>query len=304
MIDYFYDVADKSPIEICELARNSKIDIAIDLCGFTENARPEIFALRSAPIQIGYIGYLGGLGVSYMDYIIADKIIIPPDHQNFYSEQVLYLPSYQANDSRRKCGERVFTRSEFGISENQFVFCNLNNAYKITKTIFECWLRILDSVPNSILMLFGENPYAVENLKRFAKAKGISPTRLIFLERLPREDYLSQYRVVDLFLDTYPYNAGTTASDALWMGVPVITLQGSSFSSRVASSLLANLDLTELIHNSLSSYECQALELASEPDKLHALKQKLTRNLDTKPLFDTKQFVRNLEIALINIQKN
>ena len=302
--DHFYDVSDKTSIEIAKLARASKIDIAIDLCGFTENARTEIFALRSAPIQIGYIGYLGSMGVSYMDYIIADEVIIPPKLQKFYSEKILYLPTYQANDSLRKCGERVFTKSEFGISESQFVFCNLNNVYKITQSIFESWLRILDSVPNSVLMLFRENPYAEENLKITAKEKGIDSTRLIFLERLPREDYLSQYKVVDLFLDTFPYNAGATASDALWMGVPVITLQGSSFSSRIASSLLTHLDLTELIHSSLSTYEGQAIELASKPAQLDALRKKLTRNLSSKPLFNSKLFVKHLDVALINVQRN
>ena len=301
--DHFIDVADKTPYEISLLAREAQIDIAVDLCGYTENARTEIFSLRAAPIQIGYIGFLGTMGSEYMDYLVADEIIIPKELREFYSEKIIYLPSYQSNDSKRSSGEKTFSKSDFGISENQFIFCNLNNVYKITKPIFNSWLRILSQVENSVLLLYSENPWATENLKKQAIEYGINPARLIFAGHVPRADYLAQYAITDLFLDTYPYNAGTTASDALWMGVPVVTLQGRSFPSRVASSLLVNLNLPELIHQSIESYEAQAIELAKNPIKLSTLKNKLRANRLTEPLFNTKLFTQRLEQALINVHR-
>lgn len=301
--DYFIDVADKTPYEICILAREAKIDIAIDLCGYTENARTEIFSLRAAPIQISYIGFLGTMGSQYIDYLIADEVIAPNDLRKFYSEKIIYLPSYQPNDSKRSSGTKIVTKSELGIAGNQFVFCNLNNVYKITESIFNSWLRILNKVENSVLLLYSENPWATENLKKYAIKKGTSSDRFIFVGHLPRPDYLAQYAIADLFLDTYPYNAGTTASDALWMNVPVITLQGSSFPSRVASSLLTHLNLPELIHQSIESYEAQAIELATDPIKLSALKNKLAANRLTEPLFNTSLFTKSLESALINAQE-
>lgn len=222
--DHFIEVADKTPHEICLIAREAQIDIAIDLCGFTENARTEIFSLRAAPVQISYIGFLGTMGAEYIDYLIADEVIIPKDLRGHYSEKIIYLPSYQSNDSKRSSGERIFTKSELGITESQFVFCNLNNVYKITEPIFNSWLRILSKVENSVILLYSENPWATDNLRKCATKEGINPARLIFTGHLPRADYLAQYAIADLFLDTYPYNAGTTASDALWMNLPVITL--------------------------------------------------------------------------------
>jgi predicted O-linked N-acetylglucosamine transferase (SPINDLY family) len=295
--DHFIDVADKTPYEICLLAREAQIDVAIDLCGFTENAKTEIFSLRAAPVQISYIGFLGTMGAEYIDYLIADEVIIPKDFRRFYSEKIIYLPSYQSNDSRRSSGEKIFTKSELGITENQFVFCNLNNVYKITEPIFNSWLRILSKVENSVFLLYSENPWASDNLRECAIKQGINPARLLFTSYLPREDYLAQYAIADLFLDTYPYNAGTTASDALWMSLPVITLQGNSFPSRVASSLLVNLDLPELIHQSIESYEDQAIELAKNPTKLNDLKIKLASNRLKEPLFNTSLFTRRLEQA-------
>jgi predicted O-linked N-acetylglucosamine transferase (SPINDLY family) len=295
--DHFIDVADKTPCEICLLAREAKIDIAIDLCGFTENARTEIFSLRAAPIQISYIGFLGTMGTDYIDYLIADEVIVPKELRKFYSEKIIYLPSYQSNDSKRSAGTKIFIKSELGISENQFVFCNLNNVYKITESIFNSWLRILSKVEHSVILLYSENPWATDNLRKYATKHGINPARLLFTSHLPREDYLAQYAIADLFLDTYPYNAGTTASDALWMSLPVITLQGNSFPSRVASSLLVNLGLPELIHQSIESYEDQAIELAKHPTKLNDLKIKLAANRLKEPLFNTSLFTRRLEQA-------
>jgi len=296
--DHFIDVTDQSPIEIAALSREMNIDVAIDLCGFTENARTEIFALRAAPIQISYIGFLGTMGSDYIDYLIADEVIIPQHLRQFYSEKIIYLPSYQANDSRRAASSRHFSKADFGIQENQFVFCNLNNVYKITEEVFNSWMVILKDVPNSVMLLYAENPIAAENLKRQAIKSGIDSKRLVFAERLPRPDYLARYHIADLFLDTFPYNAGTTASDALWMDVPVITLQGESFTSRVASSLLTHLDLPELIHRSISEYQEQAIALGTFPDRLKDLKNKLINNKLNTPLFNSRIFVHNLEKAL------
>jgi predicted O-linked N-acetylglucosamine transferase (SPINDLY family) len=295
--DHFIDVADKTSQEIGLMAREAQIDIAIDLCGFTENARTEIFSLRAAPVQISYVGFLGTMGAEYIDYLIADEVIIPKDLRKFYSEKIMYLPSYQSNDSQRSAGTKEFTKSELGIAENQFVFCNLNNVYKITEPIFNSWLRILSKVENSALLLYSENAWATDNLRNCATKQCINPARLIFTSHLPRADYLAQYAIADLFLDTYPYNAGTTASDALWMGLPVITLQGNSFPSRVASSLLTNLNLPELIHHSIESYEVQAIELASNPIKLNTLKNTLEQNRLIEPLFNIKLFTKHLEQA-------
>jgi predicted O-linked N-acetylglucosamine transferase (SPINDLY family) len=293
--DHFIDVADKTPLEICQLSRETNIDIAIDLSGFTENARTEIFALRAAPIQISYIGFLGTMGTQYIDYLIADEIIIPVHLRKFYSEKIIYLPSYQANDSKRAPSAKIFSKSDLGIKDNQFVFCNLNNVYKITPLVFKSWMKILDLVPDSVLMLYAENSWAMENLKRQAMNQGINPNRLIFIGHLPRAEYLSRYAVADLFLDTYPYNAGTTASDALWMGLPVLTLQGESFASRVASSLLVNLHLVELIQHSTADYEAQAVKLANQPNTLQLIKDSLAKTRSSAPLFNTNRFIKNLE---------
>jgi protein O-GlcNAc transferase len=295
--DHFIDVGDKNPYEICTLSRELKIDIAIDLCGYTENARTEIFALRAAPIQVGYIGFLGTMGANYFDYLIADEVIIPPHLRKFYSEKIMYLPSYQANDSMRASGLTVFSKADFGIQEEQFVFCNLNNVYKINEAIFDSWLNILSKTPDSVMLLYSENASAVDNLTHYAITRQVDPSRLKFVERLPRTDYLARYQVADLFLDTYPYNAGTTASDALWMNVPVITLQGESFPSRVASSLLTHLHLPQLIHRTLASYEAQAVELATDPEKLAIIKANLLANKSGAPLFNTLAFVESLEYA-------
>ena len=296
--DHFLDVAQKTPQEIASISRELGIDIAIDLCGFTENARTEIFALRAAPIQASYIGFLGSMGAEYIDYLIADEVIIPPPLRQFYSEKIIYLPSFQANDSKRAPGEKYFAKSDFGIQEDQFVFCNLNNVFKITQAIFDSWLRILKMTPNSVMLLYAENVEAAKNLLEYASKNGVAPQRFILAERLVRADYLARYKITDLFLDTTPYNAGTTASDALWMDVPVITLQGDSFPSRVASSLLTHLDLTELIHRSLASYEAQAIEIAAQPDKFLALKKKLISKKSSARLFNSQWFMQSYESAL------
>ena len=294
--DTFIDVQDKSDKEIAILAREIGIDIAIDLTGLTADSRPDIFAYRAAPVQINYLGYPGSMGANYMDYIIADRIIIPNEAQHFYTEKVLYLPnSYQVNDSDKKISSKVFTRLEVNLPEKGFVFCCFNNNFKITPDTFSAWMRILNTVDNSVLWLFEDNPFSTMNLRRQAEALNIDPDRLIFAKRLPLAEHLARHRLADLFLDTLPYNAHTTASDALWAGLPVLTQIGNSFAGRVAASLLHAIDLSELITHTQDEYETLAIELANNPQKLAEIKLKLQKNRETSSLFNTRLFTKDLE---------
>jgi predicted O-linked N-acetylglucosamine transferase (SPINDLY family) len=297
----FIDINDMSDLEATKLARELEIDIAVDLGGFTQFNRTGIFALRAAPIQISYIGYLGTMGNQYMDYILADKTIIPEESKRFYSEKIIHLPSYQVNDSHRKIAAKVFTREELGIPQNGFIFACFNSNYKILPAMFESWMRILQAIEGSVLFLYSGNEWAQANLIREAEKKGIDSQRVIFGKQLPTDEYLARYQVCDLFLDTSPYNAGTTASDALWAGLPVLTLMGNSFASRMAASLLKAIDLPELITTNQSAYEDRAIELANNPQQLAEIKQKLARNRDSTPLFDTPLFTKNLESAYTTI---
>ena len=296
--DQFIEVGSKSDVEVAKLSRDLNIDIAVDLKGFTQNLRTGIFSYRAAPIQVNYLGYPGTLGADYMDYIIADKTLIPPQSQQSYSEKVVYLPnSYQVNDRKRIISERQFTRQELGLPEDGFVFCCFNNNFKILPATFGGWMRILKAVEGSVLWLFQENSWAAENLKKEAENHSISADRLVFAERMPLPEHLARHRQADLFLDTFPYNAHTTASDALWTGLPVLTLIGRSFASRVAASLLNAVGLPELITNTQEEYESLAIELAMNPQKLTDIRLKLDRNRLTTPLFDTPLFTKNLEDA-------
>ena len=297
----FIDVSGMSDLEIAKLSRELHIDIAVDLGGYTADSRIGMFAHRVAPIQVSYIGYLGTMGAEYYDYLLADKTIIPEGLQKFYTEKIAYLPSYQANDRKRTISNRVFTRQELGLPEKGFVFCCFNNNYKILPATFDGWMRILKAVENSVLMLYAENQWVERNLKKEAEARGINSSRLIFGEHMPNAEYLARYRACDLFLDTFPYNAGTTASDALWTGLPVLTLMGRSFSSRVAASLLNAIGLPELITNTPEEYEALAIELAINPKKFAEIKLKLANNRLTTPLFDTPLFAKNLESAYIKM---
>ena len=300
-VNRFIDVSDMSDLEIAKLARDLHIDIAVDLGGYTAEARTGIFSYRAAPIQLSYIGYLGTMGAEYIDYLLADKIILPEELQKFYSEKIIYLPSYQANDRKRANPDKLFSREELGLPETGFIFCCFNDNYKLSPSMFDSWMRILKAVEGSVLFLYSENKWTKANLCIEAEARGVDKTRLIFGGRIPREEYLARYRVCDLFLDTYPYNAGTTASDALWIGVPVLTLMGRSFASRVAASLLNAIGLPELITNTQEEYEALAIELALSPKKLLAIKLKLAENRLTAPLFDTPLFAKNLETAYIKM---
>ncbi|QWE14695.1 tetratricopeptide repeat protein [Polynucleobacter sp. AP-Sving-400A-A2] len=300
--DQFIEVGDKTDIEIAKLSRDLNIDIAIDLKGFTEDSRAGIFSYRAAPIQANYLGYPGTMGAEYIDYIIGDQTVIPPELQNSYTEKVVYLPgSYQVNDRKRVISNHKFTKHELGLPEQGFVFCCFNNNYKILPDTFASWMRILHSVEGSILWLFQDNPWAVKNLKREALNYGISANRLVFGKEMPLAEHLARHHQADLFLDTWPYNAHTTASDALWTGLPVLSLIGDSFASRVAASLLNAIGLAELITYSENEYEALAIELAMNPKKLTAIKSKLVNNRQTTPLFNTPCFTKNLEAAFIKM---
>ena len=295
--DQFIDVREKSDVEIAMLAREMEIDIAVDLGGFTQDYRVNIFAMGAAPIQISYIGYLGTMGAEYFNYLVADPFLIPQDKQQFYSEKIVYIPSYQVNDTQQVISEKMFSREELGLPEKAFVFCCFNNIYKITPTTFDSWMRILNEVNDSVLFLLDANGTATKNLKKEATSRGIDANRLVFGKHLPLPEYLSRYRIADIFLDTLPYNAGTTASDALRVGLPVLTQMGESFASRMAGSLLNAVGLPELITATQEAYESLAIELATNPKKLSVIKDKLVRNLPTSLLYNTKLFTQHIELA-------
>jgi predicted O-linked N-acetylglucosamine transferase (SPINDLY family) len=293
--DQFIDVRDRTEFDISSLARELKIDIAIDLGGFTRDSRAGIFSFRAAPIQISYLGYLGTMGASYIDYIIADSELIPVGLEDCYTEKIIYLPSYQANDRKRPVSEKKFSKEELCLPKKGFVFCCFNNSYKISPDVFSSWVRILNAVQGSVLLLYAENELVEKNLKSEATLRGLDSERLIFGKKLSFPDYLSRYQAVDLFLDTFPYNAGTTASDALWSGVPVLTRKGKSFASRMATSILTAIGLPELITENIVEYEYKAIEYALSPSKLRDVQNKLANNYAQCALFDTPRFVFNLE---------
>jgi predicted O-linked N-acetylglucosamine transferase (SPINDLY family) len=296
--EHFVDASPKDDREVARLMRDLEIDIAVDLNGFTKGARTSVFARRAAPIQVNYLGYPGTLGAAYYDYILADRFVIPEQCFEFYSENVVRLPDcFQANDFRRRAADRTPSRSEMGLPERGFVFCCANNSYKITPAMFDAWMRILRGVPESYLWLVGGRPSVVANLRKEARARGVDPERLVFAEPAPYAQYLSRYRVADLFLDTLPFNGGTTASDALWAGLPVLTCPGEAFAARMAGSLLSALGLQELIAGSLVDYEALALRLARDPERFAGLKRLLASARDASALFDTDRFRRTLEKA-------
>jgi len=297
----FINVRDMSDLDIAKLSRDLSIDIAVDLGGHTADSRTGIFSYRAAPIQASYIGYLGTMGAEYFDYLLADKTIVPEELQQYYSEKIIYLPSYQVNDRKRIISDRVFTRKELGLPAKGFVYCCFNNNYKILPDTFSGWMRILKAIEGSVLFLYAENKWAEENLRKEAEARGVDSARLIFGGHLTTDEYLARYQCCDLFLDTFPYNAGTTASDALWAGLPVLTRMGQSFASRMAASLLNAIDLPEMITDNQEEYEALAIELAKNPRRLADIKSKLANNRLTAPLFDTPLFTKNLEAAYIKM---
>ena len=271
----------------------------MNLNGFTEGHRLTVFTQRPAPIQVGYLGYAGTMGTNCIDYIVADKTVIPDDQFAFYSEKVVWLPdAFMVNDNQRRIGERTLTRSECGLPETGFVFCCFNNMFKITPPVFQVWMRLLKATEGSVAWFSSANEPTRVNLRAEAARAGVDPDRLIFAPRLDRvEEHLSRHRAADLFLDTLPYNAHTTAADALWAGLPVLTCAGDTFPARVAGSLLHAIGLPELVTPTLHDYEAMALQLARDPARLAEIKAKLARNCGTYPLFDTARFTRHLEAA-------
>ena len=303
--NYFNDfvkVNFKTDKEIAEISRNLKIDIAIDLLCFTTNNRMGIFSERCAPIQVNYLGYPGTSGANFIDYIIADKILIPKESQKYYSEKIIYLPNtYQARDSSQKISDKIFKREELDLPKNAFVFCCFNQNNKITPNIFDIWMRILKTVDKSVLWLLEDNSIAVKNLRREAKKRKIDPKRIIFAKRMSMTNHFARHKCADLFIDTFPYGAHTTCSDSLWAGLPIVTLMGKSFASRVAGSLLNAINLEELITTTEKEYEKLIMELANNSYRLKEIRNKLHKNRFTKPLFDTKLYTKNIELAYTKI---
>jgi protein O-GlcNAc transferase len=284
--------------EVGAIIRELEIDIAIDLNGYSGEARTEILATRPAPVQVNYFGYPGTMGVPFIDYIIADPWLIPAEHRIHYSEQVAYLPhTYLPSDRKRPAERGTPSRVEAGLPSRGFVFACLHNSFKIGPEMFDIWTRLLHDVENSVLWFLDDNATTTLNLRREAKLRGIDPDRLVFAPRRSLAEHLTRLRLADLFLDTLPYNAHTSASDALWVGLPVLTCPGNTFAGRVAAGLLYAAGLPELVTASLVEYQELALALAGAPERLAAIKEKLKRNRDSHPLFDTMRFTRDLEHA-------
>jgi protein O-GlcNAc transferase len=297
-MEHFIEVQDKSDAGIVAVARDLQLDIAIDLKGYTQGERARIFARRVAPVQASYLGYPGTMGASFIDYVIADAVTIPPAHFPHYSESVVHLPqSYQCTDSKRQISDRVFSRAECGLPDQGLVFCSFNNSYKITPDAFAVWMRLLRAVPGSVLWLLESGDGVAAMLRRAATQHGIAPERLVFAPKLPSPEHLARQPLADLFLDSFHYNAHTTASDALWAGLPVLTRIGNTFAGRVAASLLRAAGLPELVTQSTEDYEALALALSQDPARLRAIRQKLAAGRDTCALFDTPRFTRGLEAA-------
>jgi protein O-GlcNAc transferase len=295
----FIDVRHEDDHQVARRIRDLEIDIAVDLMGFTRDARSGIFALRPAPVQVNYLGLNATMGADYIDYIIADRYVIPERSRDCYGEKVVYLPdSFQGNDAMRPIGGTELTRSAAGLPDQGFVFCSFNNSYKITPTMFDIWMRLMRAVDGSVLWLMAGLNAAVErNLRREAEHRGVAADRLIFAPRASYAEYMAGFRLADLFLDTLPFNGCTTASDALWNGLPLVTVSGETFVSRMAGSLLRAVGLPELVTHSLADYEALALRLARDADALMAVKAKLAENRAACPLFDTDRFRRHLEVA-------
>lgn len=300
--DRFVDARPMGSRQVAELMRDLEVDVAVDLAGFTSDSRSDIFSHRPAPVQVNYLGYPGTLGTQYMDYIVADRHVIPPEHRGFYDEQVVYLPdAYLPPAVGVAIAERTPTRAECGLPEDAVVFCSFNHDYKISPHMFALWMRLLQQVPGSVLWLMSRSELSQRHLREEAAKAGIDAARLVFAQRVPRvEDHLARYRQADLFLDTHPYNAHTTAADALLAGLPVVTYRGQSFPSRVAASLLHSAGLPELATDSLADYEALALALARDPQRRAALRRTLAeRAAQGQALFDTAGFTRDLEAIYV-----
>jgi protein O-GlcNAc transferase len=294
--DVFRDVKDMDDEEVISLAREDKIDIAIDLSGYTSGSRTMIFSHKAAPIQISYLGFPGTMGLSNIDYIIADKAVIPEQTEKYYTEKPIYLPNtFMPTDNTRKFSSKKLDKLSMGLPEKAFVFCCFNNTYKISSNEFDIWMRLLMKIDGSVLWLASTNNQSKINLKKEAKRKGIDPVRIIFAEKVSMDVHLSRYKLADLFLDTFIYNGHTTTTEALWAGLPVVTMQGRQFAARVAGSLLSAIELTELISKNTNEYEALIFKLATNSEYLNEIKNKLLKNITTTALFDSEAYTKNLE---------
>jgi protein O-GlcNAc transferase len=303
--DHVIDIRSLPDREAAELIHAHQVDILVNLNGFFGNERNKVFSMRPSPVQVNYLGFPGTLGAPYIDYLIADETVIPPTSQPHYTEKVVYLPGcYQPNDAQRDISNRPFTRQELGLPAVGFVFCCFNNNYKITPATFDVWMRILQQVPGSVLWLLQDTAEAASNLQREAFQRGVDPQRLVFADRMPNADHLARHTMADLFLDTWPYNAHTTASDALWAGLPLLTLQCNTFPGRVASSLLRNLQLPELITEDVPAYEAMALRLATDPDLLSVLRSRLNAVKHDSTPFKPAQHTKELEALFLDMMKH
>jgi protein O-GlcNAc transferase len=296
--DRFVDVAAMSHRAAAQRIHDDEVDILVDLKGYTHAARPQIAAYRPAPVQVSYLGYPATMGAEFIDYIVVDPVVVPAEEQRFYSEKLVQLPGcYQANDTRRAIAVQVPARRDCGLSPDGIVFCSFNSGFKITPIFFAVWMRLLAGVPGSVLWLLASNDLVERNLRREAERRGVDPGRLVFAPVVPSSEHLARHRCADLFLDTLPCNAHTTASDALWAGLPVLTCRGDTFAGRVAASLLTAVGLPELITGSLADYEQAAFDLARHPYRLATLRETLRRSRDTAVLFDPARFASVLEAA-------
>lgn len=302
--EHFVDVREMSDFQVARKLRQWEVDIAVDLKGYTTEGRPGILAYRPAPVQINYLGYPGTMGCDYIDYILADRWVIPRQAQSLYTEKVIYLPdTYQVNDDKRPIAPEKLSRQALNLPETGFVFSCFNNNYKINPIMFDIWMHLLQSVAGSVLWLFENNPLVSANLRNEAVKRGVDPARLIFAPPIVLERHLARIQLADLFLDTLPYNAHTTASDALWAGLPVLTCTGETFAGRVAASLLQAIDMPELICSSLAEYEQKALQIALDSEYYAKLRAKLISQRHTTALFDTDRFRRQLEAVYQTIDQ-
>jgi len=296
--DHVVDLQAASDRQAAERIHADAVDILVDLTGYTAHGRTAILAHRPAPIQVNYLGYPGTTGADFIDYIIVDRFVVPADQQPFFSERLVHLPNcYQPCEIIQEVAERTPSRAECGLPEQGFVFCCFNNVLKITPELFDIWMRLLAAVPGSVLWLVTATPSVKDNLWREAVDRRVAADRLVFAAPTPRPEYLARLGLADLFLDTLPYNAGATASDALWAGLPVLTCSGDTYIGRMAGAVLTAAGLPELITTSLKGYESLAIRLATEPGLLAPLRQRLACNRSIMPLFDIARFTRDLEAA-------
>jgi predicted O-linked N-acetylglucosamine transferase (SPINDLY family) len=298
-VDHWRDIDAQSDEQAAERIAGDHLDVLIDLNGHTQFSRTAILALRPAPVQMSWLGYLGTLGAPWCDYVVTDRFVSPPESAPHFSERFAYLPDcYCPSDTRRAIDPRLPERSECGLPERGFVFCCFSAAYKILPNVFAAWMRLLLQIDGAVLWLVANDPHSQQNLVNEAVRSGVDPRRIVFAPKVAQPLYLARLRCADLFLDTFPYNAGTTANDALFAGLPILTCAGDTFASRVAGSQLRAIGLSELVAPSLADYEATATALARDAGSMAALRARLAANRAVSPLFDMTRFARNFETLL------